>query len=305
MISKLEYINNTFMLDVAKVLRRTPFIKLKYKKKFNHFRHAKVIKSVYNYFLASMTNLESQSMSKEKQNKIWVFWWQGKENMPEIVNLCYESLVRNMSENVVLVTKENFKEYTDIPEYILEKVNKSQISLTHFSDIMRFNLLKNNGGLWVDATVFWTNPLSYENYEYLYTCGGYSSEDLEDFFVTRGKWTGFLIGGKEGNPLFVFMDNFFREYWKENTYLVDYFLIDYALRYAYEKNIGSFKEYVDTVAEGNNPQLFELSKLVNKPYNEEKISQLTKNTIAFKLSYKRKIELTPGSVMYKLTSREK
>lgn len=304
MISKLETIHNKGMLLIAKILRRLPFVPLKCKKNFNNFRHAKINTAIHKYFLDSTTGFQNQEVSEshdDLQRNIWVFWWQGKEHMPTVVRLCYESLVQNMGERVVLITQENFKKYTDIPDYILEKVTSSQISLTHFSDILRFNLLRNNGGLWVDATVFWSGSIPQEKYEYLYTCGGYRSENLDDFFVTGGKWTGFLIGGSSKNELFYFMDNFFRKYWKENAYLIDYFLIDYALNYAYEKNIGNFKNYVDTTAKKNNPQLFELSKLVNKPYDSKKIEEITKNTTAFKLSYKKKIDLTSDGLLYKLS----
>lgn len=73
--------------------------------------------------------------------------------MPELVENCYKQLVKHNS-NVILITKNNIRDYTHIPEEIYTKVSKGQISYTHLSDILRLSLLAERGGMWLDATCF-------------------------------------------------------------------------------------------------------------------------------------------------------
>lgn len=85
---------------------------------------------------------------------IWVCWWQGKENMPDIVKACYNSIQKHACNHpVILITEENFRNYIDMPEYIINKQKEGYIDITHFSDILRMMLLTKHGGIWMDSTL--------------------------------------------------------------------------------------------------------------------------------------------------------
>ena len=91
----------------------------------------------------------------ENNGNIWIFWWQGYDTAPLLVKKCIDSIIKNAGNHpVILITKENWKNYADIPDYIIEKVEKGIITLTHFSDILRMSLVSEHGGLWLDATIF-------------------------------------------------------------------------------------------------------------------------------------------------------
>lgn len=86
---------------------------------------------------------------------IWVFWWQGELAMPPVIKECYKSILRNCNgRTVVLLDQNNFKDYITLPDYILRKFYEGVISKTHFSDILRVGLLKEYGGMWIDAAIF-------------------------------------------------------------------------------------------------------------------------------------------------------
>lgn len=274
---------------VAKVLHKLEFPS-KISRIYNKHRH-QVIKSKLELVLNYSKNLAYKNIEekkkKENSNIIWIFWWQGENKMPAIVKKCYKSILRNRGKRrVILVTKDNVKNISTIPNYIYIKIEKKEITLTHFSDILRFNLLDNYGGLWVDATIYVTQSLDRVDTHSLFTCSGYSKENY--FNISYGRWTGFFIGGPAQLKIFHFMNVFFEVYWKYNNKLIDYFLIDYALDYAWKYNMSNFqrisKEYQNYA-----PDMFKLQIILNEKYNDLSWNDLNISTSLFKLSYKKNI----------------
>ena len=150
-------------------------------------------------------------------NNIYVFWWQGIENAPEIIKICYKSLLKNYdinSQKVILIDSTNYKKYVEIPTYIIEKMNNGIISITNFSDIVRSIVLYKNGGLWVDASIFFTKPINKKIFDRdFFIMKNPSSQNLD----ITSRWSPFLIGGKKGYLLFKFMMDFWLEYWKKEN----------------------------------------------------------------------------------------
>lgn len=183
------------------------------------------------------------------RNMIWCFWWQGIETAPEIVKTCLESIRKeNPLCNVVIVCKENYLSYIDLPQYIIEGVEQGRISYTSFSDILRFNLLRNYGGIWIDATIFAVNPLP----------KGYLSEPLftpkslpaVSECVADYRWACYLMAGNANHILFRFVVDFYNLYFKQHKSVIHYFMIDYCIELAYE-NIPAIRAALDAVPVNN------------------------------------------------------
>ena len=101
---------------------------------------------------------------EKMRNKIWVCWWQGLDNAPEIVKTCVESIKRNSGKyEVLIITDENYKQYVKFPDWLEEKRKHGIISKTIYSDLLRLNLLSTYGGIWIDSTFFCTGK-SFEHY---------------------------------------------------------------------------------------------------------------------------------------------
>lgn len=166
----------------------------------------------------------------------WSMWWQGEEKAPDVIKACWESKRRNLPKNVkqIVITEENYKDYVEIPDYIVNKVNDGNIRLTHLSDIIRAILLYKYGGIWMDAAILMTAPMPEECLEYtLYTRKSYDGH--YPYYARFGSdlsWNIQFFCAKAGNILFQFWMEAFFYYFKKNNKLKYYMTSDYLLAIA-------------------------------------------------------------------------
>ena len=235
---------------------------------FKHYIHKKkhddvkkYLKNKYSDIIDSYKKIninEIQYDNKiESNSPIFVFWWQGYENVPEIVETCINSIKTNAgSHQVIFITKENYFKYANIPDYIIKKLEQKKITLTYFSDILRVALLYENGGIWLDATIYLTQTISkdIENYSF-YTL---KHNLFNNWHVCRGLWSTNVLGACKNNVYMKFIRDMFFEYWKNENYSICYFLFDCIMMSGYE-NLNYVKSEVDLVPI-NNENTFELYK---------------------------------------------
>lgn len=182
---------------------------------------------------------------------IWVFWWQGMEQAPDLVRRCIESIRRNSGGHPVqIITKVNFAQYVSLPRSILDKVGTS-ISLTHFSDILRMNLLADYGGYWLDATIFVTKPLPASSFDSPIFTGRNPGGDFRN--ISDWRWTGYAIAGWKGNSLFVLAKELFNTYWEQEDRLIDYYLIDHVIFMIYD-TVPGVRGQIDSIPVNNTAQ---------------------------------------------------
>ena len=214
---------------------------------------------------------------------IWVCWWQGEEMMPLLPKVCLSSIRKNAGNyEVKLVSSKNYKEFVDIPQYIIDALEHKKIGLTQFSDILRFSLLSKYGGLWIDSTVFVTQEVPDILKSDFYTI---KLRDMGDCrFISRYRWASYVIGGKANDKIFTYMRDLFFEYMKCEEQIIDYFLIDYFLNLIYETD-RTCQEKI-TAVQYNNECVFDFASHLNERYEPQKFIQLSANTIFHKLSHK-------------------
>lgn len=155
-------------------------------------------------------------------NKIWICWFQGMENAPELVQKCYNSVVNNNpNSEVIVITSENMSQYVTFPDYIIDKWKKGIITHTHMTDLMRLELLINYGGLWLDATVLCTGKAP----DYFYNSELFFYQCLKPGRDGHGNFiSSWLINAKTNNKILMATRELCYEYWKENNSMWDYFL---------------------------------------------------------------------------------
>lgn len=213
-----------------------------------------------------------------ENDPIWIFWWQGEETMPPVVKSCYKSVLNNAEGHpVILITEKNVKDYINIPQYIYDKIESKKMTLTHFSDILRENLLYEHGGIWMDATIYMTAPFSKEIYEYEYYSIKGAFEEWE--------WTGFFQAAGKGNVFAKAVSHLFNCYWKEHDCLISYLLIDCFLAVARKHSIDIDRMVAELPQKDSSIFLLN-DQFLDRVYNKCEMENLCKKSNLHKLSYK-------------------
>lgn len=211
--------------------------------------------------------------------KIWTCWWQGLEQMPEVIRLCHESLLRNANgHEVILITKDNYRQYVNLPDYIYNKVDSGNISFSHFSDMIRLSLLCQHGGRWVDSALFVTRPLKFDNKFHLAKLAKLNGS------ICQGRWCFGDIAGASSVKIFHYMLDCLLEYWKRYDAVVDYLMFDGFLRIAYE-DMPDVHECIDALPVYS-PNLHETRYHFHEKYKKERFDYLMANNDILSLTWR-------------------
>lgn len=219
-------------------------------------------------------------VNNAKTKIIWFCWLQGIENAPELVKRCFKSVQKFCLEyKIIVITSENYADYTDIPDFIIKKWKSGIITNTHFSDILRANLLVKNGGTWIDSTVLLTSKIP---------------DDIENapFFLFRtykpgsnGKTvnlSSWFLSSCKNNTILTLAQNLLFEYWKNKNYLCDYFLFHDFVQIA----LDTFQEDSKAIPKyTNETPHFLLFELAND-FNQKKWNSIKEQSFCHKLTYK-------------------
>ena len=244
------------------------------------------LKKTYGEFIA---DYKQRQIKTEEQTKtpapIWTMWWQGTDDLPELVRMCYASVNRNRGNHPFKVlTRDNYQEYVRLPDHIMDKVEAGAITITHLSDLIRFALLSQYGGLWLDSTVFVSDRLP----EDIFTAEYFTVKrplTPKNGNVAQDRWTNFLHAAQKGNLLCRFVFDFFMEYWKTQNSLVNYFLIDYTINLAYDE-IPECRKLLDAVPLMDD-DLYRLEDMLSAKWDPAVFEEIKKHALFSKLSWRK------------------
>jgi hypothetical protein len=218
-----------------------------------------------------------------KDFSIWVMWWQGIDNAPDIVKTCVKSIFKHRGNHeVIIIDQYNYSKYVFIDDKYISMLNEGFITKTQFSDILRLNLLYQNGGVWLDATYLLTEDISntIADYEFYTIRHGKN----RTFPMSKGLWTGSAIGFSKHNECLELIIKLYETYFDKHKVLVDYFLIDYIFAVCCDNSNRARKMFLSVPK--NNINVNGMLPLLNKLYNENELSDTLKNTYMNKLSWK-------------------
>lgn len=255
----------------------------KYRRKFVSNYLSKLLQRVINI------NRQEKNKGIHVDNApIWICWWTGIESAPLLVKQCVRSIQKSAGIHPVhIITKDNFCEYLEIPNYILEKVQNGNMCLANFSDYLRISLLEKYGGLWLDATIYVPRELPDSIFEYsLYTCKSPGAKR----YLANGRWTSYCLGGWQNHSFFKIAKECFECYWIKEEVSIDYLLVDYIFDIIYNANY-----FTKTCFDGipiNNMERNDFAGAMVRGECAKKISDIiTDATLFYKLSWREKYPL--------------
>lgn len=233
-------------------------------------------------FINNFVNKYKDKDYISKHSKIiWTAWLQGIEEAPYIVKKCYESMKKNIKDReIIVITEENYMQYVTFPSFIMEKYKKGIISKTHFSDLLRIELLAKYGGTWLDATVYCTE---YNDKDYIIDADLFLFQclkpGLDGHCSAISSW---LMTASSNNRIILLTRALLHNYWASHDYAADYFILHYFFQMAIEAYPEEWKKVIPF--SNSTPHIL-LLRLFEK-YDDE-IWRAIKNQTSFhKLSYK-------------------
>lgn len=153
---------------------------------------------------------------------MWLLWLQGTEAAPPIVQACVESWRHhNPGWEIVVLDASNLRSYLPTRR-LVDLVETSAVTPASLSDLVRFELLHEYGGVWVDATTFCTRPLD----AWLPPCVDEGFFAFERPDVDRHVSTWFLASAG-GHPLITEWYRRALEYWEGRSAADEYFWAHY------------------------------------------------------------------------------
>lgn len=192
-------------------------------------RYAPVLRS-------KMSDARGKTLEHKHPKVIWWCWLQGYDAAPPIVKACYNSLMRefkgsrvqevqglNDGYEIKIIDAENWKEYIELPDYIVKEWEKKQIPPALFSDLLRLELLIKYGGTWIDSTVLCTgnindnhndNFLNADLFLFQYTKQGSIPVSISNWFISA----------HSNNEVLMVLREMLYAYWKDYDCVLDYYI---------------------------------------------------------------------------------
>ncbi len=164
---------------------------------------------------------------------IWIYW---DNELPELIQKCIKNTQKlNPSYQLIILNNANIHQYSkiDFSEY-------NQLTPQLQSDLLRLNLLYNNGGIWLDASVVlyqdldWIEDLCHRNQTSSFGYYRYSNTTIKEFPVIES-W---LLATEKKNI-------FFKLWFEELDYAIKFGIKNYIKEI--ESTYNNYHEYFQNI----------------------------------------------------------
>ena len=262
------------------IIKKNNFIK----KKNNSNSINNHCSSKINYYQNFINDTLTYDHTHIYSDNIYWCWLQGIDKAPDLYKATFNSVKKECNNhNIIIINKINLHKYIKFPSFILEKYKKNVISNTHFSDLLRLELLIKYGGTWIDASVLITK------YEKIFF-----RQDLFFFkSVNHPRIAGsnWFITSEKGSPILKSTRDLLYEYWRKENNLCDYFIFHLLFKLSYQKY---YNDYLDMPNFSNVPPHYLQRELIKK-FNYTKYLDLVENISIHKLTKKLRFSLNKYS----------
>lgn len=261
----------------------------KFQSKRIHKLRAKLVKEYlkkeYSDIIDKWKNKKNNNEIIKSNSTIFVLWWQGIENAPELIKICIKSIKKNAGNHpVVILDKNNISDWLFIPDILRKKVDSGKIGLANFSDYIRSGLLYQYGGIWLDSTTYLNDNIDKCINELSFWTVNH--KNFESWHICNGKWSVSYFASEKNNIIMGFMSELFLNYYLKEEYVIYYLLMDCILSVGYDE-IEEIKKQINDIPV-NNEDVFLLNEKINDSYTEKFFVKTSRN-IVNKLTYKKQL----------------
>ena len=232
----------------------------------------KEVNCLNNKFNSFINDLPIYENTHETNKIIFWCWLQGIERAPKLALANLNSIRKFCNDfKLIIIDDSNIDKYVNIPPYIMQKYKNQTFTKTHFSDILRLELLIKYGGTWIDSSVLITN---YDS--------RFFNKDLFFFGEKSDQFVGssWFITSDKNNPILRATLDLLYEYWRKYNFLCNYFLFHIFFKYTCEKYQ---KDYNNVLFFSNNPP-HELQYILEIPFNETRYKIILNKVSVHKLT---------------------
>ncbi len=225
---------------------------------------------------------KSQKLDHRHSNVVWFCWLQGIEQAPPLVKACLFSLKTNLKDREIkIIDDENWREYIQLPDYIVKRWEKRQIPSALFTDLLRLQLLITYGGTWIDSTVLCTGAEHADEYmdsdlflfQYAPPVNSAPSfEGISNWFITSCT----------NHELLLVLRDMLYAYWKDYDCTLYYFIF----HLFFSMLVKEYPEAISNMPYGYSVWSLTLENHWDEPFNQKKWDKLTSMVNFHKLYYR-------------------
>lgn len=291
MSKKKDFLNLKFLANRIWGLVRNQIVARRHKK-IAEFWHP----IIADYFDGKIEKNSLQPKKQIGEKVIWQYWGQQADEieLPAVVQRCFDSVDRYKGDyQVVRLNDKTISDYLDFPYFIYNSDGEIKFSRVFFSDLLRLALLHVYGGVWLDATILLTAPLSKEYTEQDYFVFQRSNDEPNKSFwdgphtsywswnpLYKVKMLNSIIFAKKDSVIIATMFNLILHYWKTEDKIINYFF--FQILY-HELVNGKLKNLQCTVVSDTLPHLFRV--LVDDEESYATLPEILATVNMHKLTY--------------------
>ena len=232
--------------------------------------------------------------NKNDRPIIWQYWHQGAENAPLLIQKCLESTkLHNPNCDIKVLSFDTISDYAKIPQRYYDLLEQKKIPIAIFSDILRLYLLTTYGGTWVDSTIFFTDkiPQSILNSDFCTVKKDHKTDSFGD------RMSCYFIHAKQDSEFIHLTRNTLENYWKENDYLVHYFIFEHVVSMIAESS-PELEEKWKKMEYISAEDLSYMREFLYQDFDTKLFEEIKNKSFMHKLSYKILKDESSGKSLY-------
>ena len=163
--------------------------------------------------------VKEQLSTDQNHLPLWSYWHQGKENAPELIQRCFESVQKYEGDRKInILSFDTIKDYVELPQRYYDLVSSGKMPVALFSDILRMYLLTQYGGVWIDSTILLTDKIPQEIIDSSF-CVVRKDPEKDN---QENKMSCYFIRADKNSPNLNAIKRTLENYWAENDFMINY-----------------------------------------------------------------------------------